>query len=204
MSLLNLSGLAIALFLFAITPGPGVFATIAKAISSGFRNTVPFIIGILLGDLILFLLAIYGLSTIAETFNALFLLIRFLGSGYLIWLGIKFFRSAPQNVDIGMSVMESRRNNFLGGLSLTLGNPKVIIFYLSFLPTFIKLDALSTIDVIVVASAVSLVLGGVMVFYAYTASRTKKLFKSANAQKIMNKTAGTAMIGTGALLLSKS
>lgn len=204
MSLLNLSGLAIALFLFAITPGPGVFATIAKAISSGFRNTVPFIIGILLGDLILFLLAIYGLSTIAETFNALFLFIRFLGSGYLIWLGIKFFRSAPQNVDIGMSVMESRRNNFLGGLSLTLGNPKVIIFYLSFLPTFIRLDTLSTLDVAVVASVASLVLGSVMFFYAYTASRTRELFKSTKTQKKMNKAAGTAMIGTGVLLLSKA
>jgi threonine/homoserine/homoserine lactone efflux protein len=203
MTLLNISGLAIALFLFAITPGPGVFATISKALSSGFKNTVPFIIGIMLGDLILLLLAIYGLSTIAETFNALFLLIRYLGSGYLIWLGIRFLRSSPRNVDIATAKTESCRNLFLGGLSLTLGNPKVIIFYLSFLPAFIRLDTLSTLDVVAVASVASLVLGSVMFSYAYTASSTRKLFKSANAQKKMNKAAGTAMIGTGVLLMSK-
>jgi len=203
MTLLSISGLAIALFLFALAPGPGVFATISKALSSGFKNTVPFIKGILLGDLILFLLAIYGLATIAETFNALFLFIRYLGSGYLIWLGIKFFRSPPRNIDTA-TITKSRRSSFLGGLSLTLGNPKVIIFYISFLPTFIRLETLSTIDVVVVSSVATLVLGSVMLFYAYTASWARELFKSTNAQKKMNRAAGTAMIGTGALLLSKS
>ncbi|MCB2174001.1 LysE family translocator [bacterium] len=203
MTLLSISGLAIALFLFALTPGPGVFATISKALSSGFKNTVPFIKGILLGDLILFLLAIYGLAAIAETFNALFLLIRYLGSGYLIWLGIKFFRSPPGNVDTA-TITNSRRSSFLGGLSLTLGNPKVIIFYISFVPTFIRLDTLSTLDVVVVSLVATLVLGSVLLFYAYTASWARELFKSSNAQKKMKRTAGMAMIGTGILLLSKS
>ena len=204
MTLLNISGLAIALFLFALAPGPGVFATISKALSSGFKNTVPFIIGIMSGDLILLLLAIYGLSTIAETFNALFLLIRFFGSGYLILLGIKLLRSSPRSVDNSTAEVKSYKNNILGGLSLTLGNPKVIVFYLSFLPTFIRLDTLSTLDVVVVASVASLVLGSVLFFYAFTASRTRDLFKSTNAQNKMNKIAGTAMIGTGVLLLSKA
>lgn len=204
MSVLSISGLAIALFLFAITPGPGVFATISKALSSGFRNTVPFIVGILSGDLVLFLLAIYGLSTIAETFIILFLLIKYIGAGYLIWLGIKFFRSSSRNVDTETTITESRSHSFLGGLSLTFGNPKVIIFYLSFLPTFIRLDTLTTLDVLVVASVASLVLGFVMFSYAYTASCTRELLKSTNAQKKMNKAAGTAMIGTGVLLLSKA
>ena len=204
MTLLNISGLAIALLLFALTPGPGVFATISKALSSGFKNAVPFIIGIMLGDLVLLLMAIYGLSTIAETFNALFLLIRFLGSGYLIWLGVKLLRSSPRNINISKLGTVSHKNSVLGGLALTLGNPKVIVFYLSFLPTFIRLETLTTVDVVVVASVASLVLGSVLLFYAYTASRTREFFKSANAQKKMNGAAGTAMIGTGVLLLSKT
>jgi threonine/homoserine/homoserine lactone efflux protein len=90
------------------------------------------------------------------------------------------------------------------GLAITLGNPKVIIFYLSFLPTFVHLEQLTTIDVIGVASVVSLVLGSVMLFYAYTASHSRELFKSTSAQNKMNRAAGTAMIGTGALLLTKA
>jgi len=204
MTLLSILGLAAAMFLLAITPGPGVFATVSKALSSGFKHTVPVVIGIVAGDLIFLLFAIYGLAAIAESFNTLFLLIRYLGSGYLVWLGIKLWRSTPAGIDVSTIKPQSHKYSFLGGLSITLGNPKVIIFYLSFLPTFIQLDQLSTVDVVIVASVVSLVLGGVMLFYAYTASRTRELFKSANAQKIMNKTAGTAMIGTGALLLSKA
>jgi threonine/homoserine/homoserine lactone efflux protein len=204
MNLLGLAGLAGAMFLLAITPGPGVFATVSKALSSGFKHTVPVVLGIVTGDLIFLLFAIYGLAAIAESFNALFLLVRYLGSGYLIWLGVKLWRSKPGSIDVASIKPQSGKFSFLGGLSITLGNPKVIIFYLSFLPTFIKLDTLSTLDVVVVASVVSLVLGSVMLFYAYTASRTRKLFKSLEAQKAMNKTAGTAMIGTGVLLLSKT
>lgn len=204
MTLLGLAGLAGAIFLLAITPGPGVFATVSKALSSGFKHTVPVVLGIVTGDLIFLLFAIFGLTVIAESFSALFMLIRYLGSGYLVWLGIKLWRSKPGSIDVATIKPQSSKYSFLGGLSITLGNPKVIIFYLSFLPTFIKLDALSTLDVVAVASVVSLVLGLVMLFYAYTAARTRELFKSADAQKVMNKTAGTAMIGTGALLLSKA
>jgi threonine/homoserine/homoserine lactone efflux protein len=204
MTLLSIAGLAAAMFFLAITPGPGVFTTVSKALSSGFKHTVPVIIGIVFGDLIFLLFAIYGLSTIAESFNALFLVIRYLGSGYLVWLGIKLWRSTPGSIDVADIKTQSGKYSFLGGLSITLGNPKVILFYLSFLPTFVRLDQLSTFDIMVVATVVSLVLGSVMLFYAYTASRTRELLKSASAQKKMNKTAGTVMIGTGALLLSKA
>ena len=192
------------MFILAITPGPGVFTTVSKALSSGFKDTFPVVAGIVIGDLIFLLSAIYGLAAIAEAFNALFLVIRYLGCGYLIWFGIKLWRSTPEGIDIARIKPQSRRYSLLGGLSITLGNPKVIIFYLSFLPTFVNLDQLSTTDVVIVASVVSLVLGSVMLFYSYTASRTRQLFMSANAQKKMNRTAGTVIIGTGALLLSKT
>jgi threonine/homoserine/homoserine lactone efflux protein len=204
MTILSILGLAAAMFLLAITPGPGVFATVSKALSSGFRHAVPVVIGIVIGDLIFLLLAIYGLSVIAETFGSLFTIIKYLGGGYLIWLGIKLWRSNPVKPDITESKSQSGKYSFLGGLSITLGNPKVILFYLGFLPTFVDLNMLSSIDVAVVASVVSLVLGSVMLFYAFTASRARQLFKSESAQNKMNKTAGSVMIGTGAILLSKT
>lgn len=111
---------------------------------------------------------------------------------YLIWLGIQLLRSSPRSVDTSTSKMKSYKNSILGGLSLTLGNPKVIVFYLSFLPTFVRIDTLPTLDVVLVASVASLVLGSVLLFYAYTASRTRELFKSTNAQKKMNKALGPA------------
>ncbi len=204
MTIFSILGLAIAMFLLAATPGPGVLATVSKALSSGFKHAIPVVIGIVVGDLVFLLLAIYGLSIIAETFSVLFALIKYIGGGYLIWLGVKLWRSNSSETDIACSKSQSSKYSFFGGLSITLGNPKVTLFYLGFLPTFLDLKALSTLDVVVVAFVVSLVLGSVMLFYAFTASRAKVLFKSKNAQNMMNKTAGGVMIGTGAVLLSKT
>lgn len=204
MSIFSVLGLAAAMFLLAITPGPGVFATISKALSSGFKHAVPVVMGIVVGDLIFLLFAIYGLSLIAETFSELFTIIKYMGGGYLIFLGIKLWRSTPSKADIEKVKIQSKKFNFLGGLSITLGNPKVILFYLGFLPTFVDLIALSNTDVTIVAFVVSLVLGSVMLFYAFMASRARKFFKSESAQNKMNKVAGSVMISTGAVLLSKT
>ncbi|MES9963965.1 MAG: LysE family translocator [Candidatus Sedimenticola sp. 20ELBAFRAG] len=204
MTVYSILGLSVAMFLLAITPGPGVFATISKALASGFRNTLPVIMGIVTGDLVFLLLAIYGLSAIAETFATLFTIIKYLGAAYLVWLGIRLWRSQPVLTGITEPGKHPGRYSFLGGLSITLGNPKVILFYLGFLPTFVDLDNLSNPDVVIVAFVVSSVLGAVMLFYAYTASRAREMFRSKSAQRKMNRAAGSAMIGTGAILLTKA
>lgn len=204
MTIFSILGLAAAMFLLAITPGPGVFATVSKALSSGFKHAVPVVVGIVVGDLVFLLFAIFGLSLIAETFSELFTLIKYLGGGYLIWLGIKLWRSNPSKTNITESKSQSRKYSFLGGLTITLGNPKVILFYLGFLPTFVDLKVLSSLDVAIVAFVVSMVLGSVMLFYAFTASQARRLFRSESAQNRINKTAGSVMIGTGAVLLSKA
>ncbi len=204
MTLFSIFGLATAIFILAVTPGPGVFVTVSKALVSGFKFTIPVIIGIVVGDLIFLLFAIYGLSVIAESFNTLFTVIKYFGGGYLIWLGIRLWRSIPKKTDVTEFKPMSGKFSFMSGLSITLGNPKVILFYLGFLPTFVELDKLSTVDIAVVAFIVSLVLGSVMLFYAYAASRARQLFESEKAKKNMNRLAGTVMIGTGAVLLSKT
>ncbi len=204
MSLLSFTGLAAAMFILAVTPGPGVFATVSKALAHGFRRSIPVILGIVTGDLIFLLFAIYGLSAMAETFGALFSTVKYLGGGYLVWLGIKLWRTPPDTVDVATLKSHSGKYSFLGGLSITLGNPKVILFYLGFLPTFVALDSLSTLDVALIALVVSSILGSVMLFYAFSASRARRLFQSRTARHNMNKTAGTVMIGTGFVLLSKT
>lgn len=151
MSLMGILGLAAAMFLLAITPGPGVFATVSKALSAGFARAVPVVIGIVAGDLIFLLLAVYGLAVIAETFSSLFTLIKYLGALYLIWLGLKIWRSPPQLTQLNTAATTANKFSFLGGLSITLGNPKVILFYLGFLPTFVDLPSLSPFDIALVA-----------------------------------------------------
>jgi threonine/homoserine/homoserine lactone efflux protein len=192
------------MFLLAITPGPGVFATVSKALASGFRHAVPVVAGIVVGDLVFLLFAIYGLAVIAETFSLMFTAVKYFGGVYLIWLGIRLWRSTPASLEIAESISQSKRFSFFGGLSITLGNPKVILFYLGFLPTFLDLQSLTNLDIAVVAFVVSVVLGAVMLLYAFMASRARELLKSERAQNRMNRTAGSVMIGTGAVLLTRA
>jgi threonine/homoserine/homoserine lactone efflux protein len=203
-TLVSILGLAAAMFLLAITPGPGVFATVSKALASGFRHAVPVVAGIVVGDLVFLLFAIYGLAVIAETFSLMFTAVKYFGGVYLIWLGIRLWRSTPASLEIAESISQSKRFSFFGGLSITLGNPKVILFYLGFLPTFLDLQSLTNLDIAVVAFVVSVVLGAVMLLYAFMASRARELLKSERAQNRMNRTAGSVMIGTGAVLLTRA
>jgi len=204
MTLLDIFGLGTAMLLLAISPGPGVFATVSKALSSGFRQTLPVVAGIVVGDLIFLLFAITGLSAIAETFGTLFLLIRYLGAAYLIWLGTRLWHTLPSIFKPSGLSPSSAWQSFLTGLSITLGNPKVILFYLGFLPTFVDLKHLSGTEIGTVMLVVSLVLGFVMLSYALAASRARELFRSQSAQRNMYKTAGSVMICAGMLLLLKS
>jgi len=119
---------------------------------------------------------------------------------YLIWLGVTLWRSHPEKTEISAS----KKYRFLSGLSITLGNPKVILFYLGFLPTFVDLNALNGLDILSIAFIVFFILGAVMSFYAYSASRVRQLFRNKRLQKQMNQVAGSVMIGTGSVLLYRT
>ena len=76
MSLISLLSLALAMLILASSPGPGVFATIARSLASGFRPALWVILGIVVGDIIYLLFAIFGLSVVAQAFGELFYIIK--------------------------------------------------------------------------------------------------------------------------------
>ena len=193
-----------AMLLLAITPGPGVFATISRGLASGFTNATYVVLGIVIGDIVFLLLAIFGLSAIAHVLGDFFVIVKYLGGIYLLFLGYKMLTSKVDDTQVEAVNELSRKKNFFTGLLITLSNPKVILFYLGFLPTFINLNTMTMIDVFVVCIIVTLVLGAVMIGYAYSASGAKNLFKSKSAKRKMNITAGSVMLAAGTFLIAKS
>ena len=204
MSLLNILAFSAAMFLLAITPGPGVFATISRALASGFYNASFVVLGIVIGDIIFLLLAIFGLSAIASILGELFILVKYLAAAYLLFLGYKILTSKEKETNIKGIEELSWKKNLLTGLLITLSNPKVILFYLGFLPTFINLQTLNTVDILIISTIVTIVLGGVMLAYAYSASSAKNLFKSKSSKRKMNIAAGTVMLTAGGVLIAKA
>lgn len=120
------------------TPGPGVFAIVARALNGGFRSTIPAVVGNTLGDLILMSLSAFGLAVVARQMGGLFLIVKLAGAAYLIWLGYKSW-TAPVALPDGQA---SPGGGFWSQLALTLGNPKAIVMFVAILPTTIDLNRL--------------------------------------------------------------
>lgn len=204
MTLLTIFAFAGAMFLLAITPGPGVFATISRALASGFSNAAFVVFGIILGDILFLLSAIFGLSAIATVMGDFFILVKYVGGVYLLFLGYKILTSKEKQTDVQAVEELSWKKNFMTGLLITLSNPKVILFYLGFLPTFVNLQTLSTLDIVIISTITVLVIAIVLLSYAYSASGAKKLFKSKSAKRKMNIAAGSVMMTTGGALIVKA
>ncbi len=194
----------LAMLVLAAAPGPGVFASTAQALADGFGSSLHVIAGIVMGDLILLFFAILGLSAVATVFGELFFIVKIVGAGYLIWLGCKLWVREPTPLkEHSGDADKSAWKRFVSGLLITLGNPKAILFYCGFLPTFTDLGALTIIDVSIIGSVVGMVLASVMMLYAYCAARARRLLTSPRAARNFNRGAGTILIGTGAAIATR-
>lgn len=205
MSSTALFAFALALTLAVASPGPGVVSVIASSIGRGFAVGAATTLGIVCGDLCFFAFAIFGLALVAQTMGELFLVVKFAGAAYLIYLGIKLWRApvAAIGVDVPKPTRRSLGRDVLAGLGLTLGNPKTIAFYVGLMPSFVDLDHLQLRDMAALAVIDVLVVGGVLLLYAAFAARARLSFTRPSRLRALNRTAGTAMIGAGVAVAAR-
>ena len=202
MSLYALIGLSLAMFILAASPGPGVFTTMAHSMATGFRSALAVIAGIVLGDIIFLLLAIFGLSMVAQTFGKFFMVVKLCGGLYLIWLGVKIWTAGSGERNPRLNGTAQVRKGFLSGLTITLSNPKVILFYCGFLPTFMDLASLTAMDIIGVTALISTILATVLTSYAFLAAKARQVFSRSAAVRRINRTAAGIMMATGISMLA--
>ncbi len=117
-------------------PGPSVLVTVAHSISFGWQRALITVAGATLGVGIQLLIATIGLASILNTVAGAFAWLRWAGAAYLVYLGIKQWRSAGIPVEID-TPPASRTNMFVQGMVVTILNPKSLIFIAAFLPQFI-------------------------------------------------------------------
>jgi threonine/homoserine/homoserine lactone efflux protein len=146
------------------------------------------------------------MAALAHSMGELFLFVKFAGAGYLIWLGVKLWRARAETTPEGRS-LPIRQHGFartaLAGTALTLGNPKTIAFYAGLLPTFIDLEKLTAGDIALMMLIMVPVVGGIATAYAYAAARARRLLNNQRRVRLMNRTAGTMMIGAGVAVAAR-
>jgi threonine/homoserine/homoserine lactone efflux protein len=197
---------AIALSIAVATPGPGIFAVTSTAIGRGFRDAVALSCGIVVGDLIFFLVAALGMTALAHSMGELFLIVKFAGALYLVWLGVKLWRARVEPMGEGSAAPGGQRGfgrNAFAGAALTLGNPKTIAFYAGLLPTFIDLKQLTAGDTALMMLIMVPVVGGIATAYAYAAARARRFLNQPSRVRLLNRAAGTMMIGSGVAVAAR-
>ena len=206
MTLYGLWIFSLVYFLAVATPGPGVAAIIARSLAQGTRGSVAFIAGFLVGDLLWFIVAATGLAALAQTAQTAFLLVKYAGVAYLVYLAYRMWRTKPQlgNDDAEVLSTESRSRLFLGSLALTLGNPKTMIFFLALLPTVIQLERLELADFVEITAAMSIVLPLVLGGYTLLAARARRFFASERAVRRINRVSGAAMAGAAVAVVARN
>ncbi len=191
-----------AMIVLAAVPSVSVLAVSTRSATAGLIHGVFTTLGIVVGDIIFILIAIWGLTFLAETMGGLFVLIQYLGGAYLIWLGVRLWRSTskPMQTDVKTTSLLS---SFLTGLLITLGDQKATLFYLGFFPAFLDISNISYWDTGIIVAITIVAVGGVKLVYALLADRARLLISS-NMTNRMNTVAGCIMVAVGVFLISKA
>ena len=133
-------------------------------------------------------------------------MIRYAGAAYLIYLGWKMWVSpvAAASSENDVHTETNQIASFIQGFMISASNPKVILFYVAFLPTFMDLTVLSGFDIVLasVLASAGLMLG--LTIISVSASQARRFMKSERSMKVLNRTAGGIMASAGAFLALKS
>jgi threonine/homoserine/homoserine lactone efflux protein len=191
------------LLVAVISPGPAIAALVARIMARGTDGIAAFCAGLVLGDLIWLSCAMFGLAALAALFQPVFLIVKYVGAAYLLFLAWKLWRDSGAPVQTE-PVRGQGRQLFGAALLLSLGNPKIMLFYLALMPTVIDLTRLTVIDMAELAAIVAVVVSVVLAGYVLLAAHARRFFTSPRAVQMVNRTAGLAMAGAAATIVARN
>lgn len=132
-------GFALAAVVLAVTPGPDMALFISRTVNFGSKHGFATVLGALTGIAIHTMLAAFGISLLILAAPTAFMALKIAGAGYLIWLAIQAIRSgAGLRLSRPGAKTPSLKGSYLTGLGINLTNPKVALFFVTFLPQFVS------------------------------------------------------------------
>lgn len=204
---LSLSSLAIfvlALGVAAFSPGPGIAAIVGRVLGRGRDGAIAFVAGMAVGDVVWLTLAVTGLAMLAQTFGAAFMVVKYAGAAYLLFIATKMWRTPTlmQAEHTGKGHAGLPRL-FLGGLAVTMGNPKAMVFYLALLPSLVDLARVDALAYAELATATLAVLAIVFGFYVFLALRARMLLADARSVRLLNRGSSLLMAGAAVAIAAR-
>ncbi|HEA18248.1 MAG TPA: LysE family translocator [Pseudoalteromonas prydzensis] len=188
-------------FFVSITPGMCMTLAMTLGMSIGVRRTMWMMIGELLGVAIVAVAAVAGVASIMLNYPMVFNALKWLGAGYLIYVGVMMWRAkATIKLDAENQLKVSRQALFSQGFITAIANPKGWAFMISLLPPFINIDSAIAPQLSMLVAIIMLSEFTCMMLYA-TGGKSLRLFLNQGDNiKWMNRIAGSLMIAVGVWL----
>lgn len=190
----------VAVVLISASPGPAMALIVRRAAVHGWQAAVPTVLGVELGLYIWALAAAAGFAALVAVSQTAFLVLKVVGAGVLVWLGVRAWRSAwrgAEPVADGATNGRGRSHALAEGVVVQLANPKLAIFMVAFYPQFVPADRP------LFATTALLALLQVMietVFYvglAYVVARAGATFRTSRVRRRIDAVLGTVLVGLG-------
>lgn len=193
----------LAAILIAVSPGPGAATSMSVGLRHGYLAALRAIFGLQSALIIQLSIVGAGLGALLATSATAFNVMKFLGAGYLIWLGIQKWRELPQAID-GDGAAVKPSGLFVQGLLVNLTNPKAIVFIAALTPQFIDPTRPQWLQFLIMAATMCGVDTVVMSGYALLATRLRCWLHDLRAMKAQNRFFGGIFVGAGVLLATSS
>jgi threonine/homoserine/homoserine lactone efflux protein len=200
MSLSALSVFAAAVIVVAGSPGPSIAAMVARVLTSGLKDVLPFLFAMWIGEAIWLTLAVAGMAAIADQLGHLLVVLRYAGAAYLLYLAVRMWFAPNQVRGDQLPSPQNPWRMFGAGLAVTLGNPKIMVLYLALLPTIIDIDHVGMIGWAELLGTMLLILIAVDLAWALLAARARRFLASRRAVLITNRTGAAVMAGAAATI----
>ncbi len=192
---------AFALLILFLTPGPVWVALLARAISGGFHAAWPLALGVVIGDVLWPLLAIFGVTWIIGIYGGFLEALRWVACLMFLAMGFLLIKNAGKTISSDSRLTRPGMwAGFVAGVIVILGNPKAILFYMGVLPGFFDITSLTALDIAVICflSLVVPLVGNLCL--ALFVDRAKRLLRSPEALRRTNIIAGLLLIGVGLII----
>ena len=196
---------AAAVFVSAWSPGPSIAALVTRVLIKGWRDVMPFLAAMWIGETVWLTCAVAGLVVLMDSFYWVFQLVKYCGVAYLAYLAWRMW-TAPTELYEAIDtddVNRGRMRMFFAGLAITLGNPKLMVFYLALLPTIIDLQKITVADWSGLTVVMLLIIVMVDCAYVFAAAKARSLLKSKRSIRFANKLGATVMGGAAIAISSR-
>lgn len=192
---------AATVFLISGTPGPNMLLAMTHGIHHGLSGTLSTMMGLLVGLAVVLSISLGGLGALLLTSAYFFDVIKYVGAAYLIYLGIKTWRTPDADMSTeGRPDASGAWARFRIGIIVSLSNPKAILFAMAFFPQFIDRTQPLALQAAILLTTFVIIETAWMIVYAGGGAKVAAWLKKSGRMRWFNRAAGSAFIGAGVLL----